>query len=310
MADLVYPPVILAGYGAFAALGLKVRVHGGEHLPRTGGAVLASNHVSYLDFIFAGFAARPSRRLGALHGEGVGVPPPGGGTGHAQHEAHPGRPECGFRQLRAGGGVAARRRGRRGLPGGDDEPLVRAQVLQDRRGADGGRGGGAPGPDGAVGHAAAVVLRRPVVHEAVRDPGRDPRGSADRLLRRSGGGHRPGCATRSSTSWDGPRPTIPTMGPTSGGSRPAWAESPPSPPTATEAPPGPAHRRGRRASSRGRQPELSPRLLPGRPRGRSSAGTRAWWPSLPRTSRTTRGRCARASGSWRRSRRARRRPPP
>jgi 1-acyl-sn-glycerol-3-phosphate acyltransferase len=63
MVDLVYPPVLLVGYGAFAALGLKVRVHGGEHLPRSGGAVLASNHVSYLDFIFAGFAARPSRRL-------------------------------------------------------------------------------------------------------------------------------------------------------------------------------------------------------------------------------------------------------
>jgi 1-acyl-sn-glycerol-3-phosphate acyltransferase len=63
MVDLVYPPVLLVGYGAFAALGLKVRVEGGEHLPRAGGAVLASNHVSYLDFIFAGFAARPSNRL-------------------------------------------------------------------------------------------------------------------------------------------------------------------------------------------------------------------------------------------------------
>jgi 1-acyl-sn-glycerol-3-phosphate acyltransferase len=63
MADLVYPPVLLVGYGAFAALGLKVQVHGGQNLPRTGGAVLASNHVSYLDFIFAGYAARPSNRL-------------------------------------------------------------------------------------------------------------------------------------------------------------------------------------------------------------------------------------------------------
>lgn len=63
MVDLVYPPVVLVGYGAFAALGLKIRVHGGEHLPRSGGAVLASNHVSYLDFVFAGFAARPSKRL-------------------------------------------------------------------------------------------------------------------------------------------------------------------------------------------------------------------------------------------------------
>ncbi|HYN56299.1 MAG TPA: lysophospholipid acyltransferase family protein [Motilibacterales bacterium] len=63
MADLVYPPILLVGYGAFAALGLKVRVHGGENLPRTGGAVLASSHVSYLDFTFAGYAARPSHRL-------------------------------------------------------------------------------------------------------------------------------------------------------------------------------------------------------------------------------------------------------
>lgn len=63
MADLVYPPVLLVGYGAFAVLGLKVRVHGGQNLPRSGGAVLASNHVSYLDFIFAGYAARPSDRL-------------------------------------------------------------------------------------------------------------------------------------------------------------------------------------------------------------------------------------------------------
>ena len=63
MVDLVYPPVLFVGYGAFAALGLKVRVSEGQHLPRQGGAVLASNHVSYLDFIFAGFAARPSDRL-------------------------------------------------------------------------------------------------------------------------------------------------------------------------------------------------------------------------------------------------------
>ncbi len=63
MVDLVYPPVIVVGHGAFAALGVKVRVQGGEHLPRSGGAVLASNHVSYLDFIFAGYAARPSNRL-------------------------------------------------------------------------------------------------------------------------------------------------------------------------------------------------------------------------------------------------------
>jgi 1-acyl-sn-glycerol-3-phosphate acyltransferase len=63
VADLLYPPVLAAGYATFAGLRLKARVHGAEHVPRTGGVVLASNHVSYLDFILVGFAARPAHRL-------------------------------------------------------------------------------------------------------------------------------------------------------------------------------------------------------------------------------------------------------
>ena len=59
MLDITYPPIIASGYGFFRLLNLKFDVVGGEHLPRKGGAVLASNHVSYLDFIFCGFAARP-----------------------------------------------------------------------------------------------------------------------------------------------------------------------------------------------------------------------------------------------------------
>jgi 1-acyl-sn-glycerol-3-phosphate acyltransferase len=59
VAELVYPPVI----GLFRALwkGLDIQFHfeGQENLPRRGGAVLASNHVSYLDFAFIG--------TGALH---------------------------------------------------------------------------------------------------------------------------------------------------------------------------------------------------------------------------------------------------
>lgn len=61
--DLVYPPVIMAAYGSFAMLNLKIDLAGGENVPKAGGAVLASNHVSYLDFIFCGFACRPSNRL-------------------------------------------------------------------------------------------------------------------------------------------------------------------------------------------------------------------------------------------------------
>lgn len=63
MLDITYPPIILSGHGLFRLLNLKFDIVGGDNLPRAGGAVLASNHVSYLDFIFDGFAARPSKRL-------------------------------------------------------------------------------------------------------------------------------------------------------------------------------------------------------------------------------------------------------
>lgn len=63
MSDVVYPPVIGLAKTLFRVLDLRITVEGGEHIPRQGGAVLASNHVSYLDFIFAGFGAQPSKRL-------------------------------------------------------------------------------------------------------------------------------------------------------------------------------------------------------------------------------------------------------
>ena len=62
MVEPVYAPVVITALGAFKALGLKLDVQGGENVPRTGGAVMASNHVSYLDFIFAGLGAHPSDR--------------------------------------------------------------------------------------------------------------------------------------------------------------------------------------------------------------------------------------------------------
>lgn len=63
MTDLVYPPVIALAKTWFRVAGLKISVTGAEHVPTSGGAVLVSNHISYLDFIFCGFAALPSRRL-------------------------------------------------------------------------------------------------------------------------------------------------------------------------------------------------------------------------------------------------------
>ncbi|MBO3749786.1 1-acyl-sn-glycerol-3-phosphate acyltransferase [Streptosporangiaceae bacterium NEAU-GS5] len=63
MAEIVYPPVIRTARILFKALDVRFRIEGAERVPRTGGAVLVSNHIGYLDFIFAGYAAWPSRRL-------------------------------------------------------------------------------------------------------------------------------------------------------------------------------------------------------------------------------------------------------
>jgi 1-acyl-sn-glycerol-3-phosphate acyltransferase len=59
----VYTPVILIARAVFAAQGLKFTVTGAENVPKSGGAVLVINHLSYLDFAYAGFAAYPSKRL-------------------------------------------------------------------------------------------------------------------------------------------------------------------------------------------------------------------------------------------------------
>lgn len=63
MAELVYPPVIGLAHAMFKALDLRFDIKGTEHIPRQGGAVLVSNHIGYLDFVFCGLTARPAKRL-------------------------------------------------------------------------------------------------------------------------------------------------------------------------------------------------------------------------------------------------------
>lgn len=63
MRDIVYPPTILLGKAAFKGLGIKWDIQGAENIPQTGGALLAINHVSYLDWLFVGYAAQASKRL-------------------------------------------------------------------------------------------------------------------------------------------------------------------------------------------------------------------------------------------------------
>jgi 1-acyl-sn-glycerol-3-phosphate acyltransferase len=61
--DIVYPPIIVTAKAGFKVWGLSFQITGDERVPTAGGAVLAVNHISYLDFIFAGFATQRSKRL-------------------------------------------------------------------------------------------------------------------------------------------------------------------------------------------------------------------------------------------------------
>ena len=63
MRDVTYPPIIWTALAGFKLLGQRFQMTGTEHVPRTGGVLLAYNHVGYADFVYGGLAARPSGRL-------------------------------------------------------------------------------------------------------------------------------------------------------------------------------------------------------------------------------------------------------
>jgi 1-acyl-sn-glycerol-3-phosphate acyltransferase len=63
MVEPVYTPVVGLARAVFRGLGLRFDITGAEHVPREGGAVMAINHIGYLDFTFAGLAARENKRL-------------------------------------------------------------------------------------------------------------------------------------------------------------------------------------------------------------------------------------------------------
>ena len=62
-AEPTYRTIIAVGRPTFLALGYQLRYRGRHNVPRHGGAVMAVNHTSYVDFLFAGVAARKQHRF-------------------------------------------------------------------------------------------------------------------------------------------------------------------------------------------------------------------------------------------------------
>ena len=63
MGDPVYRVVVGAARAMLKTMDWDVIVDGADHIPSSGAAVIATNHISYLDFVFSGYAARDQKRL-------------------------------------------------------------------------------------------------------------------------------------------------------------------------------------------------------------------------------------------------------
>ena len=63
MVDISYPIVIAAAKTWFKLGDIRIDMTGLEHIPETGGALLAINHLSYVDYIMAGYPAVQRGRL-------------------------------------------------------------------------------------------------------------------------------------------------------------------------------------------------------------------------------------------------------
>lgn len=61
--EYVYRPVVGVALGLFKLMDWRVHIEGAHHIPRRGPAVIASNHIGYLDFVFVGRGALDAGRL-------------------------------------------------------------------------------------------------------------------------------------------------------------------------------------------------------------------------------------------------------
>ena len=112
-------------------------LQGLENIPASGGAVVAINHTGYIDFLPAALAAMHRRRRMRfmIKAEMQDVKIVNFLIKHSK--TIPGGPAGRRGRVRGGRRAAARRRDRRRLPGGDHQPQLRVQGVQDRRRADG-----------------------------------------------------------------------------------------------------------------------------------------------------------------------------
>jgi 1-acyl-sn-glycerol-3-phosphate acyltransferase len=86
--DLVYPPVVVAIKGLWKYLGFTFDFNGHEKIPRKGGAILAINHTSYLDFALAGTAVLPTKRYVRFMAKKRNIRQQVGGPAYARDASH------------------------------------------------------------------------------------------------------------------------------------------------------------------------------------------------------------------------------
>jgi 1-acyl-sn-glycerol-3-phosphate acyltransferase len=63
MRDIVYPVVVAAAKTWFKVGDVRIRMSGTEHIPREGGALVAVNHLSFVDYVMAGYPGVERGRL-------------------------------------------------------------------------------------------------------------------------------------------------------------------------------------------------------------------------------------------------------
>ena len=83
----VYRALEIAAKALVAATGTRITYQGLEHIPRTGGAVIAINHTSYVDWVPAALAAACPRADAPLHDQSRDAAGEGGQLPDQAHQA-------------------------------------------------------------------------------------------------------------------------------------------------------------------------------------------------------------------------------